>query len=579
MKKKLLSLLLAAVMTVGMTACGGVKGRSTSSSSGSASGSKKTAAATTENHDTDVLNLNIASEPQSVDPALSISIDGGILIVNSFAGLYTYDQKQKLVPDIADGMPQVSSDKTEYTIKLKKTKWSNGEALTAKDFLYSWNRVIEKKTASGYAYLFDIIARKDGKLDVSAPDDYTLKIKLTNPCPYFNDLLAFPTFFPVYQKEVEKSVTKKVPAGTWSQEAGFVSNGAYILKSWKHNESMVYEKNPNFHDASKVKIKSLHFMLSAQDTTTYAAYNKGDLDFIDTVPNDEIKTVKNSKEFHIMDNLGTYYLAFNVNADLFKNMTEQQAKDFRHAIALLIDRQYIIDTVGQTEQVAADSYIPAGMSDGNGGEFKNKSYYDAKKTGQDSVEEAKKLLEGCGYKFSKQSDGTYKCSPDISFQYILNDDSGHKKIAQAVQQDLQALGINMQIQTEDWKVLIADRQNGNFTFAREGWLADYNDPINMLEMFQTKSGNNDPQFGKDMSKHKSAPQNWKDYDKLIDKIRTSTDFSSRVDLMHQAEDMLMDTWAVIPIYYYNDIYMQKQNVKGVFGTVYGFKYFMYATKS
>ena len=574
MKKKLLAVVLASAMALGLAACG-----STNKGGSSASGSAKSTKATTQNHDTDVLNLNIASEPQSIDPALNTAVDGGILIVNSFAGLYTYDSDQKLTPDVADGMPQVSDDKTEYTIKLKKTKWSNGEPLTANDFVYSWNRVIDKKTASGYAYLFDIIARKGDKLDVEATDDYTLKIKLTNPCPYFNDLLAFPTFFPVYQKEVDASVTDKVPAGTWSQEAGFVSNGAYTLKEWKHDESMVYVKNPNYYNADKVKIKELHFMLSAQDTTTYAAYNKGDLDFIDTVPNDEIKTVKDNPEFNIMDNLGTYYIAFNVNADIFKNMSEQQAKDFRHAICLLIDRQYIIDTVGQTEQVAADSFIPAGMSDGNGGEFKNKSYYDATKTGQDSVEEAKKLLEGCGYKFTDNGDGTYKCDPAISFQYVLNDDSGHKKIAESIQQDLSALGIDMQIQTEDWKVLIADRQKGNFTFAREGWLADYNDPINMLEMFATDSGNNDSQFGRDMDKHPSAPQNWADYDKLIKQIRTSTDFASRVDLMHQAEDMLMDTWAVIPIYYYNDIYMVKGNVKGVYGTVYGMKYFMYATKS
>ncbi|MDY6352238.1 MAG: peptide ABC transporter substrate-binding protein [Lachnospiraceae bacterium] len=572
MKKKLLALLLASSMALSMAACGGSKG--------GASGSAKVAdKATKENHDDDVLNINIGPEPQSIDPALNTAVDGGIYIINSFAGLYTYDQDQKLVPDIADGMPEVSSDKTEYTIKLKKTKWSNGDPLTAKDFLYSWNRVIDKKTASGYAYLFDIIARKGNKLDVEALDDYTLKIKLTNPCPYFNDLLAFPTFFPVYQKDVEKSVTDKVPAGTWSQEAGFVSNGAYTLKSWKHDESMEYVKNDNFYNASKVKIKQIHFMLSAQDTTTYAAYNKGDLDFIDTVPNDEIKSVKNNKEFNTMDNLGTYYLGFNVNSDLFKNMTEQQAKDFRHAIALLIDRKYIVDTVGQTGQKLADSFIPAGMSDGNGGEFKNKSYYDADKTGQDSVEEAKKLLEGCGYKFTDNGDGTYKCSPAISFEYILNDDSGHKKVAESIQQDLSALGINMQVQTEDWKVLIADRQKGNFAAAREGWLADYNDPINMLEMYTTDSGNNDSQLGRDMDKHSSAPQNWADYDKLVDKIRKSTDFASRVDLMHQAEDMLMDTWAIIPIYYYNDIYMVKRNVKGAFGTVYGMKYFMYATKS
>jgi peptide/nickel transport system substrate-binding protein/oligopeptide transport system substrate-binding protein len=174
-------------------------------------------------------------------------------------------------------------------------------------------------------------------------------------------------------------------------------------------------------------------------------------------------------------------------------MTEQQAKDFRHAIAILIDRQYIVDTVGQTEQVVADSYIPVGMSDGNGGEFKNKSYYDAATT---DVETAKSLLEGCGYTFTDNGDGTYACSPAISLPYVINENSGHQKVAECIQSDLSVLGIEMTIQTEDWNVFLDDRKAGNYTFAREGWLADFDDPINMLEMFTTDSGNNDPQFGR-----------------------------------------------------------------------------------
>jgi len=559
--KKFLVFLLSATMIFGLAACGGSSSDSSSSDSSAS--------------DANTLYINLASEPDYLDPALNSSVDGGCLAVNSFEGLYTYNSDQELVPGIAADMPEVSDDGTKYTIKLIESNWSNGEALTANDFVYSWNRVIDENTAADYSYLFDIIARNDdGSLAVTATDDYTLEITLTNPCPYFNDLLAFPTFFPVYQAGVEAA--EGTEPGAWAQEAGFVSNGAYTLNEWSHDESMVYVKNPEYHDADNVTIDELHFMLSADDTAIYAAYNNGDLDFADTIPTEETKAAMETEDFHLVDNLGTYYLAFNVNADLFSGMTEQQAKDFRHAICILIDRDYIVENIGQTGQVLADSFIPVKMADGNGGEFKGSddSYYDANTT---DVETAKSLLEGCGYTFTDNGDGTYTCDPAISLPYIINEGTGHQMIAEAMQNDLSVLGIEMTINVEDWNVFLEDRKNGNFTFAREGWLADYNDPINMLEIFTSDSGNNDAQLGKE--ENSFAPANWSTYDDLINQIRTSTDFAARVDLMHDAEDMLMDTWAVVPIYYYNDVYLQKTNVDGIYSTVYGMKYFMYATKS
>ena len=440
----------------------------------------------------DTLKINLASEPDHLDPALNSSVDGACLAIAAFSGIMEYNEAGELVPAVAEAAPEVSDDGLVYTVKLKKTKWSNGDDLKAADFVYSWNRAVDEKTAADYAYMFDVIDRNsDGSLKVEATDDYTLSITLVSPCPYFDQLLAFPAYFPVHQASVEAADTET--PGTWAQEAGFVCNGPYTLTAWSHDESMKYEKNPNFYDADKVTMGTLEFMLSADDTAIYAAYNSGDLDFADTVPTDEVQTLKSNPEFHVIDNMGTYYAAFNVKSDLFAGMTEQQAKDFRHAIAILIDRQYIVDTVGQTEQVVADSYIPVGMSDGNGGEFKKKSYYDAATT---DVETAKSLLEGCGYTFTDNGDGTYACSPAISLPYVINENSGHQKVAECIQSDLSVLGIEMTIQTEDWNVFLDDRKAGNYTFAREGWLADFDDPINMLEMFTTDSGNNDPQFGR-----------------------------------------------------------------------------------
>ncbi len=571
--KKLVSVLLAASMTLSLVACGS---SATDSSASADSTEATTVAATATNTDTNVLYINLASEPDYLDPALNSSVDGGTLIVNSFAGLYTYDENGDIVPDLATDMPTVSEDGLTYQITMIESQWSNGEELTANDFVYSWNRVIADETAADYAYLFDAIARNDdGTLAVTADDDYTLTITLVSPCPYFTSLLAFPTFYPVYQADVEAANPDGTTPGAWAQEAGFVCNGAYVLTSWSHNESMVYTKNEYYHDAENVTMDELDFMLSADDTATYAAYNSGDLDFIDSVPTDEIASVIDSDEFYIADQLGTYYVAFNVDSDLFDGLTVEQAADFRHAISLLIDRQWIVDTVGQTGQEVADSFVPAGMSDGNGGIFKTDdiSYYDATTT---DVETAIELLEGCGYEFTDNGDGTYSVSPAISIPYILNENTGHQAVAESIQADLAVVGIEMTIETQDWNVFLENRKNGNYTFAREGWVADYDDPINFLELFTTASGNNDPQFGKSDS---SAAPDWTEFDSLIAEIYTTTDFAERAELLHEAEDILMNTWAVIPIYYYNDIYMMKSNVDNVYCTVFGMKYFMYATKA
>ncbi len=452
------------------------------------------------------LSLNLASEPAYLDPALNSSVDGACLAVNSFGGLYTYDANQKLVPQFADSYVS-SDDGLEYTFTLKSgLKWSDGSDLTANDFVYSWNRVVDEKTAADYAYMFDIISRNDdGTLKVEATDDTTLVVSLDAPCAYFLDLMAFPTFYPVKQEAVESAADWESNPGAWAQEAGFVTSGAYTLKSWNHEESMVYVKNPYYYDAENVTVDELDFMLSADDTAIFAAYNAGDVDFIDTVPTDEIKNLLGTDEFHIIENLGTYYCAFNVNSSLFDGMTVDQAAAFRKAITLLIDRDYIVTNIGQTGQQVATSFIPAGMLDGNGGVFKENdadyTYPDEASAGyfpaeysQASVDEAIELLKSAGFEFDDNN--MLSANTPINLNYLTNDGSGHIAVAQAMQQDLAVIGINMEISSEEWNVFLDDRKAGNFDFAREGWLADFNDPINMLEMWTTDSGNNDCQFGR-----------------------------------------------------------------------------------
>lgn len=274
------------------------------------------------------------------------------------------------------------------------------------------------------------------------------------------------------------------------------------MTAWTHEESMVLTKNDNYWRADEVTIPEIDLMLSADDTAILSAYNAGNLDFADTVPTNEIASLMGNEDFHVIDNLGTYYAAFNVNSPIFDGKTVDQAIAMRKAFAILIDRPYIVETVGQTGQKVATSYIPAGMADGNGGTFKENgaSYtfpvedgYYPEEVQDAAVEEAKALLEYAGYKFDGDK---LSAETPINITYLTNDGTGHIGVAQIMQQDFAEIGINMTIDTREWNVFLDERKQGNFDFAREGWLADFNDPINMLEMWTSDSGNNDCQFGR-----------------------------------------------------------------------------------
>ena len=450
-----------------------------------------------------VLKINLASEPAKVDPALNSSVDGACLAVNMFEGLYTYDKDGNLQPALAENT-EISEDGMTYTFTLRDgLKWSDGTDLTAKDFEYAWKRAAAPETAADYGYMFDAIAKNaDGALDVVASEDgKTLTVKLVAPCAYFLDLAAFPAYLPVPQAQVEAAAGWETNPGAWAAEAGFVTNGAYTMTAWKHEESMVLTKNDNYWRADEVTIPEIDLMLSADDTAIFSAYNSGDLDFADTVPTNEIASIMGNPDFHVIDNLGTYYAAFNVNSPIFEGKTVDQAIAMRKAFAILIDRPYIVETVGQTGQKVATSYIPAGMADGNGGTFKeNGAYtfpvgdgYYPEEVQDAAIDEANALLEYAGFKFEN---GKLSADTPLNITYLTNDGTGHIGVAQIMQQDFAEIGINMTIDKREWNVFLDERKQGNFDFAREGWLADFNDPINMLEMWTSDSGNNDCQFGR-----------------------------------------------------------------------------------
>ncbi len=456
-----------------------------------------------------VLPLQVASEPDKLDPALNSTVDGACLAILAFSGLYMYDENGQLVPDLAEGY-EMSDDGMTYTFTMKDgLKWSDGTPLTAADVEYSWKRMANPDTGADYAYLADLIAKgADGELDVTASEDgKTFTVNLTAPCAYFLDLCAFPAFYPVPQAAVEGADGYAENPGAWCTEAGFVSSGPMVCTGWKHDESMTYEKNPNYYNADKVSLDKIEFMLSSDDTAIWNAFQDGSLLFIDSIATDNMPTAKEMPEYHKVPTLGTYYAGFNVNSELFAGKTVQQAADMRKAFCLLIDRQYIVDTIAQADQEVANTFIPTGMADGNGGVFRENDsdytypmedvvgYYDASQDAYEAnLEEARTLLESAGYQFDES--GMLSADTPINMTYLTNDSSGNVKIGEAIQQDFAAIGINLTVETREWSVFLNERKDGQFDFAREGWLADYNDPINMLEMWETNSGNNDMQFGR-----------------------------------------------------------------------------------
>ncbi len=453
------------------------------------------------------LNLNLAPEPDTLDPARSTTVDGGCLACNLFLGLMNCDADGSIIPGCAAEMPTVSDDLLTYTFKLRKDmKWSDGEKLDANDFVYSWNRVVNPDNSCDYSYLFDVIAKNsDGSLKAEASSDgLTLTVTLVAPCPYFLDLCAFPTFFPVPEKHVVAGNPDGSKPSGWTEEAGFVTNGAYTCTSWKHNESLTLKANPNFVFAADVTMPELNFMLNDQVTTVFSAFTSGNLDFAANVPTDEIEALKQGKELHIDPYLGTYYVGCNAKSEVFNGgRSLQQACALRKALCLSIDRDFIVTAVAQGGQLPANCFVSDGAKDGHGGLFRENDadytypvkevngYFDTDVA--NNTEEVSNLLSAAG--LSVNEDGTLSSDTPFTFTYLTNP-GANVSIAEAMQQDFQALGVDMKIDTQEWKVFLNTRKLGNYDMARNGWVMDFNDPINELEMWQTKSGNNDCQFGR-----------------------------------------------------------------------------------
>lgn len=493
------------------------------------------------------LAVVVGPEPDTIDPALNSSVDGGTTIVHAFEGLMTLDENAQPIYGQAESV-DVSDDNLTYTFHLRDgLKWSDGSDLTASDFVYSWARAINPETAADYEYMFDCIeGYADGALNVTAVDDQTLEVKLAAVTPYFLELCAFPAYAPVKQDIVEAN-----PDGWTLDPATYVGNGPYRMTAWEHNSYILMEKNPNYWNTENVVSDAIRFVLMEDDSAQLAAYETGEVSFIDSVPNDEIPTLESRSDYYVDGQLGTYYVSFNTQDEIMSNPL------LRKALILAVDRTYIVEEIGQAGQQEAGAYVPIGLSDADATkEFREVggNYYDPTDY-EGNLELAKQALADAGY---PEGEGL------PTLEYLYNEGTGHQQIGEALQNMWAQIGVNVELVSQEWNTFLNTRKEGDYQIARNGWLGDYNDPISFLDMWITGGGNNDAQWSN------------AEYDALISEIKSSADQNDRITKMHEAEDIIFDEWMLCPLYYYTDIYMLKDNISGFYASKLGFKYFMYA---
>ena len=548
---------------LGLAACGGSKSGSTAtsgtaSSAGSSTGSVSTAGFT----------VQYGSNPETLDPALNSAVDGGNTIITVFETLLIINENNEAVPGQAESWT-TSEDGLTWTFTMRDgLKWSDGTDLNAKDFEYSFKRMADPDTAAPYAETclgmiegFEEAAGfpdADGNptvepnldaLNVKASyDGKTLTIVLAYPCSYFDKIVAFAAMSPVQKATVEAN------GDAWCTSPDtYVCNGPFMITEWTPSERIVLTKNPNYvggWDSSKIVSESITLLLLEDSSASFAAYNSGEAVLIKDVPTDEIPSLTKAEDggdFYVDTILGTYYVSLNLKRDAFKD-----AK-VRKALALAIDRDYVANTIMQGTYSTADSIVGPGIVDEQGYFHDNGNAPYISADYEANLAEAKKLLAEAGY---PNGEGY----PTI--EYSCNDAGYHVPLAEYLQQAWGDLGITLTISKMEWSSFTAARRAGEYDVARNGWVMDYNDPSNMLDLFCSGNGNNDGKY--------SNPE----FDAAIEASRVA-DVTEHFAQLHKAEDILMEDTGCLPIAYYNDYWLQSSSLKGIWHSPYGYWYLQY----
>ena len=553
---------MAGALAVSLAACGS----SASTGAASATGEAADAAEAGSNGFT----VQLGPNPETLDPALNAAVDGGNTLITIEEPLLIIDENNEVKPGQAESY-EVSDDGLTWTFHMRDgLKWSDGSDLTAADFEYSFKRLASPDTAAPYAET--VVGMIDGyqgaignpdedgntttdpdwdALNVHASEDgKTLTVQLSYPCSYFDKLASFVATSPVQQATVEAN------GDAWCTEPDtYVCNGPYMITEWTPSERIVLSKNPYYvggWDSSKIVSDTITLLLLEDSSASYAAYNSGEAQLVKDVPTDEIPSLTRAEDggdFYLDEIMGTYYISLNDQEEPFTDVR------VRKALSLAIDRDYVANTIMQGIYTPATALVGPGIVDENG-YFMDNANGGEPYIGDDyaaNLEEAKSLLAEAGY-----PDG--EGFPTIT--YSANDAGYHVPVAEYVQQAWGDLGITVNIDKVEWASFLPLRRAGDYDVSRNGWSMDYNDPSNMLELFTTNNGNNDGKY--------ANPE----FDQVIEDSRVA-DKTTHFEKLHEAEDILMNDAACIPVAYYNDFWLQSPSLKGTWHSPYGYWYLQY----
>lgn len=477
------------------------------------------------------------SEPKSIDPQLASESAGSAIIVDTFEGLTTLGIDAEILPGVAEKW-DVSEDGKTYTFHLRaNAKWSNGEPVTAQDFVYAWQRAVNPATGGEYAFILypvenaEKIANGEEKdlnaLGVKAVDARTLQVNLNHPTPYFLDSLSHYATYPVPQKVIEQHGDK------WTQPGNIVTNGAYVVTEWQPQAHIAAKKSPHYWNADKVSIDKVIYYAIEEASSELKRYRAGELDFVLSLPLEQIEWAKENlpDELHISPYLATYWYNFNLTKPPFKDNPK-----LREALTLAIDRDILVEKITKAGQIPAYGVVPPAT--GNSKVYRP-DYAGLSK--EDRIKRAQELYAQAGYSKEKP----------LKTKITYNTNEAHKKIAIAIAAMWkQHLGVETELENQEWKVMLENVRLKNYEISRYAWIGDYNDPYTFLEIFRKNIEMNQTGFALD------------GYDAKLNEAAATADLAARAQILHDAEKMLVDTYAVAPIYHYVSVSLLKPYVKG-----------------
>ena len=480
------------------------------------------------------------SEPQGLDPHIVTGVPEHHILISLCEGLTIPNPNPNDMNGYMAGTAEswsISDDGKEYVFNINKNaKWSNGESLTADDFVWSWKRILTASLGSQYPdmlyYLEGAYEYHNGLIDdfdqvgVKSIDEHTLQVNLKNPTPFFLGLLSHYSTWPVHKETVLKFGDIDDRNGEWTRPGNFVCNGPFQLKTWELNNKIVVEKNPHYYDASIVQLNEIHYYPVSNVMTEDRMFRAGQLHLTSTLPSQKCPIyIEENPNLRIDPYMGTYFYRINTENEVLKDVK------VRKALAYSIDRQLLVDKVTKCGQIPAYSFTPPGT---NGYQPNTEIPFDPVL--------AKSLLDEAG--FSEEN-------PFPKLEILFNTNEDHRKLALAIQQMWQInLGIEVELVNQDWKVYLNREMIGDFQISRAGWIGDYEDPNTFLDLMRPNRGNN-----------KTGWENM-EYDALVQKANTINNQAERYELLYKAEEILIENMPVIPLYTYVRAYQLSPDVKG-----------------